>query len=108
ERAQAQFAHEAILQGAPQAFDPALGLRRLRRDEPDAEILEHAPKVGGILLAAQLFGERPVPIIAPEEAEAIAVERHGNPVLPARLPQHRGVAVEIFGGPKPEGEWDRG
>src|SRR5438876_211441 len=108
ERAQAQFADEAVLQGAPEAFDAAFGLRRLRGDEPDAEGLEHAPEMGGVLVAAQLFGERPVPIIALEEAEAIAVERHGDPVLSARLPQHGGVAVEILGGPKPEGERDGG
>src|SRR5882724_3948676 len=104
ERAQAQFADEAVLQGAPEAFDTAFGLRRLSGDEPDAEILEHAPEVGGVLLAAQLFLERPVPIIATEEIEAIAVERHGDAVLPACLFQHGGVAVEIFGGPEPEGE----
>jgi hypothetical protein len=49
-----------------------------------------------------------VPIIASEEAEAIAVQRHRDAVLPARLRQHGGVAVEIFGGPKPEGERDGG
>src|SRR5437899_2095122 len=108
ERAQAQFADEAVLQRAPEAFDAACGLWRLRGDEPDAEGLEHAPEMGGVLVAAQLFGERPVPIIALEEAEAIAVERHGDPVLSARLPQHGGVAVEILGGPKPEGERDGG
>src|SRR2546426_8311796 len=42
------------------------------------------------------------------KAEAIAVERHGDPVLSARLPQHGGVAVEILGGPKPEGKRDGG
>src|SRR5207249_4768994 len=47
-------------------------------------------------------------IIAPEEAEAIAVERHGDPILPARLPEHGRVAVEIFGRAKPEGERDGG
>jgi len=108
ERAQAQFADEAVLQGAPEAFDAALGLRRLSGDEPDAEILEHAPEMGRVLLAAQLFGERPVAIVAPEEIEAIAVERHGDPIVPARLPEHGGVAVEIFGRAKPEGERDGG
>src|SRR5215813_2982418 len=102
--AQAEFADQAVLERAPEPFDAALGLRRLRGDEADAELLEHTPEVRGVLPAAQLFGERPVLIIAPEEAEAVAVERHGDPVLSARLPQHGGVAVQIFGGPKPEGE----
>jgi hypothetical protein len=64
EPAQAEFAHEAILQRAPQAFDAAFGLRRLRGDKADAELLKHAPEMGGVLLPAQLFPERPVPIIA--------------------------------------------
>ena len=38
EAAQAQLTHEAILQRAPEAFDPTLGLGRLRLDEADAEV----------------------------------------------------------------------
>src|SRR4029453_6128190 len=104
ERAQAKFTDKAALQGTPEALDAACGLGRLRGDESDGKVSEHAPEMSGVLLAAQLFPERPVPIIATEEAEAIAVERHGDPVLPARLPQHHRVAVEIFGRAKPEGE----
>ena len=55
--ADAQFADEAILQGAPEAFDAALGLRGLSSDEANAEVLEHAAEVSGILLAAQFLGE---------------------------------------------------
>src|SRR5882724_10817472 len=108
ERAQAEFTDEAVLQGPPEAFDAAFGLGRLRGDEPDAEIPQHAPEMGGVLLAAELFGERPVLIITAEEAEAIAVERHGDAVLPAGLTEHGRVAVEIFGRAKPEGERDGG
>src|SRR3989442_9839581 len=90
ERAQAQFADEAVLQRSPEAFDAAFGLRRLRGDEPDAEGLEHAPEMAGDLVAPQPFGERSVPLIALEEAGAIPVERHEAPVLSARLPQHSG------------------
>src|SRR5437867_9756150 len=31
-----------------------------------------------------------------------------DPIVPARLPEHGGVAVEIFGRAKPEGERDGG
>ena len=63
---------------------------------------------GGVLLAAELFPERPVPIIAAEEIEAIAVECHGDAVLSAGLTEHGRVAVEIFGRAEPEGERDGG
>ena len=42
--AQAQFADEAILQGLPEAFDAALGLRGVGGDVADAEVVEDAPK----------------------------------------------------------------
>jgi hypothetical protein len=68
-----QFDHEAILQGAPQAFDAALGLGGVGRDVPDAELPEYLAEVGGMLGALELFLETPVAIIADEDAEAVAV-----------------------------------
>jgi hypothetical protein len=44
-----QFTGEAILQGGPEPFDPALGLRRVGRDVGDPQILEHPAEVGGLL-----------------------------------------------------------
>ena len=52
--AQAEFTHEAILERAPEPFDAALGLRRLRGDEADAELLEHAPEVRGVASRARI------------------------------------------------------
>ena len=57
---QAEFAGEAILKHAPEAFDAAFGLRGLRGDEGDAELLEGATELRGLALAGELFVERPV------------------------------------------------
>ena len=71
---QAQFAGEPILQRVPEAFDAALGLRRVGANEADAEGLQHAAEVRRVLVALDLFGERPVGIVAREDVEAVAVE----------------------------------
>jgi hypothetical protein len=52
---QAEFADQTILKNAPEAFDPALGLRRVRRDVGDAELLEGAAELGGFAFASELF-----------------------------------------------------
>src|SRR5712691_4550193 len=72
--AEAQFAGEAILECAPEPFDASLRLRRVGPDEANAEGLQHAAEVRGVLVALELFGQRPVGIIAGEHVEAIAVE----------------------------------
>lgn len=76
---QAQLTGEAILQHAPETFDAALGLRRLRRDEGNAELIESATKLGGLALAGELFVQRPVVVVASEDAAAVAVEGHRDP-----------------------------
>ncbi len=52
---QAQFAAKAILQHAPEAFDAAFGLRRLRRDESDAELREGTTELRGLTLTGKFF-----------------------------------------------------
>ena len=54
---QAKFAGEAILQHAPEALDAAFGLRTLRGDEGDAELLQSATELSGLALAGELFVE---------------------------------------------------
>src|SRR5271170_4530774 len=73
-----QFAAQAILQDAPEAFDAALGLRRVCGDEGDAELGEGAAELGGLALASELFFDGPVIVVANEDAAAIAVEGGGN------------------------------
>jgi len=102
--AQAEFTHEAVLQRGPQALDAALGLRRVGGDVADAQLLEHAPQVSGELGAGQLFGERPVRVVADEEVEAVAIERQRPPVAGEQLLKEAGVAVDVLGGPELQGE----
>ena len=102
--AQAQFAAQAILQGAPEAFDAAFGFGRARREVADAEVVEDAAEVGGVLGAPQLFGEAPVRVIADEEVDTIAVEGEGSPILSEHLLEDGGVAVQVLGGAEVQGE----
>jgi hypothetical protein len=48
---QAEFASEAILEHAPEAFDSAFGLRTAGGDEGDAELFEDAADLRGLTLA---------------------------------------------------------
>ena len=64
----------------PEAFDAAFGLWALCGDEGDAELLESATELSGLALASELFIQRPVIVIAGEDAAAIAIEGDGNAV----------------------------
>ena len=75
---QAKFAGEAILEHAPEALDAAFGLRRLRGDEGDCELLKSATKLSGLAAANKLFVNGPMIIVASEDAAAIAVEGDGD------------------------------
>src|SRR5439155_12538983 len=101
---QTQLGDEAILQGLPEAFDAALGLRGASGDEPDAELAQDSPEVGGILGAAEFFLEGPVRVVAHEDIEPIAVEREGQAVVRAELCEQGDIAVQILGGAQVEGE----
>ena len=76
---------QAILQGAPEAFDAAFGFGRAGGEVADAEVVQDAAEVGGVLGAPQLFGEAPVGVIADEDVDAIAVEGEGPPILGEHL-----------------------
>ena len=57
-----------------------LACGRVGGDVADAEVPEDLAEVRGVLGALELFLEAPVGVIADEDAEAIAVEGHGQPV----------------------------
>ena len=78
---QAEFANQAVLTGAPDAFDAALGLGGVGGDLLDAELVESASELGGGLFAGKLFGEGPVGIVALEDAVTIAVEADRKSVV---------------------------
>ena len=75
---QAEFAGEAILQHAPEAFDAAFGLGRLRGDEGDAQLSQGAAELSGLAPAGEFFFDRPVIVVANEDAAAIPVESRGH------------------------------
>lgn len=71
---------------------------------PDAEVVEHLPEVGGMLGALEFFLEAPVEVVAHEDAQAIAVEGHGQPVAGGELPEQGEIAMQIFRGPEVQGQ----
>jgi hypothetical protein len=46
---EAELDDEAVLQGAPEPFDAAFGLRRAGRDVADAEVVKDAAELGRML-----------------------------------------------------------
>ena len=95
---QAQFAGEAILKGAPEAFDAALGLRTLGRDVGDAELLQSAAELRGLAAARELFFHRPVIVVANEDAVAVAVETEGYAEAAQQALEQAEIAAGVFGG----------
>jgi hypothetical protein len=94
---QTKFADETILASAPDALDAALGLGRVGGDLRDAELLEGASELSGRLFAGELFGERPVRVVALEDAVAIAIEAEGYAVRGDEGVQSAQIADGIFG-----------
>src|SRR5678809_982635 len=94
---EAEFADQAVLTGAPDAFDAALGLRGVGGDLLDAELVESADKLGGGLFSGQLFGENPVGIVALEDAVTITVEAERDAVGGDHGVQGAEIADGIFG-----------
>jgi hypothetical protein len=94
---QAEFADQAVLTGAPDAFDAALGLGGVGGDLFNAEFVESASELRGKLFSSQLFGEGPAGIVALEDAVAIAVEAERDAVGGDHGVQGAEIADGIFG-----------
>ena len=93
---QAQFAGEAILQHAPETFDAAFGLGRLRGDEGDAQLSQGAAELGGLALASEFFLDGPVVVVANENAAVIAVEGGGHAEAAKQALEQAKVALGGF------------
>src|ERR1700722_8128158 len=74
----AEFAGEAILQHAPEAFDAAFGLGRLRGDEGNAQLSQGAAELSGLGRVGEFFFDGPAVVVANEDAAAIPVESCGH------------------------------
>jgi hypothetical protein len=103
EAVEAEFGDEAILQGLPEPLDAAFGLRGARGDVADAEVAEDLAELGGVLGALQLLLQAPVRVIADEDTEAIAVQRHGQAMAGRELVEQGQVAVQILLGAEEQG-----
>ena len=101
---QAEFTGEAILEHAPEALDAALGLRALRGDEGDAELLESAAELSGLAFSSKLFFDRPVIVVADKDAAAIAVEGQGDAAAAEQAVEQVEIAFAGFGGEELGGE----
>src|SRR5712692_8747236 len=95
---EAEFAGEAILEGAPQALDAALGLWAVGGDVGDTELAERAAELRGLAAAGELFFHRPVLVVADEDAVAIAVEAERDAVAAQQAAAQAKVAAGVFGG----------
>lgn len=101
---QTKLTGQAILQHTPEALDAAFGLRALGGDEGDAKLLESPAKLSGLALAGELFIERPVIVVANEDAAAIAVEGDGNTAVVQEALEQAKVALGGFRGDELGGE----
>jgi len=76
---QAEFTGEAILKHAPKAFDAAFACGLCAAMKVTPSCWSARPELRGLALAGELFVERPVIVVAGEDAAAIAVEGDGTP-----------------------------
>ena len=93
---QAEFAGETILEHPPEAFDAAFGLGRLRGDKSNAELMEGAAELSGLALAGELLVERPVVVIASEDATAIAIEGEREAIAAQEILKQVEIALSGF------------
>src|SRR5207302_11140115 len=94
----AEFAAQAILQHAPEAFDAAFSLRTAGGDESDAALLEGPSERGGLTFSGELFLHRPEVVIAHKDAAVIAVKGERDGVATQQLPEQAEIAQRSFGG----------
>ena len=93
-----QFAGETILEHAPETLDAAFGLWAASGDEGDTELLEGAAELSRLTLSGELFFDRPVVIMAEEDAAAIAVKSPGQAMAAEQLAKQAEIAKSGFRG----------
>src|ERR1700741_4636764 len=77
---EAECTGKAILKTAPQALDPALGLRAVGRNVGDAELRKSAAKLGRLAFSCELFFDRPVVVVTHEDPVLVSVEAEWDAV----------------------------
>jgi hypothetical protein len=94
----AEFAAQAILQHAPEAFDAAFGLRAVGGDEGDGQLFQGAAELGRLTFTGELFLDGPVVVVADEDAAVIAVKSERHTVAAEQLFQQAEIAESGFRG----------
>jgi len=77
---EAEFTGKAILKSAPQALDAALGLRAVGRNVGDAELRKSATELSRLAFSRELFFDRPVVVVAYEDAMLVPIEAERDAV----------------------------
>jgi hypothetical protein len=95
---QPELAAQTILQHAPETLDAPLGLRALGGNEGDAQLIQCAAKLGGLAFSDEFFFDRPVVVVADENAAAIPVKGDGNAKAVENPLQESEVALRGFSG----------
>jgi len=88
---EAQLRDQAALEGAPEAFDPSLGLGRVGSHDLDAELLHRPAKLGGFALTGELLSDR-LPLGGAEDGVLIAIEGDGEAVCADKVLEEEKVA----------------
>lgn len=98
---EAQFGDESILEGAEEPLDPALGLRGMRANPPDAQFLQGPPHLRGGGAPAELLrhGQRR-PRIAMEDPVSIRIRGTREAIAHDEPTQEEEVAVGVLLVPK--------
>src|SRR6267154_3541268 len=99
-----QFAAQAILEYAPEAFDAAFGLGTASGDEGDAELLQRTSELGGLTFSGELFFHRPEVVVANEDAAVIAIEGEWGPTVTQQLAEQGEIAGGGIGGKELSGQ----
>lgn len=102
---EAEFGDEPVLKGAKEPLDAAFGLRGLCGDPADAKLLERTADLRGIVVPAELLGERHRPR-ARKRKDTMAIRVHGarDTVAAEQLPEEQQIALGILGETKEGGD----
>lgn len=93
---QSELGDEAILEGVPESFDPALSLGTLSRDEPDSEFGDGLSEHRRILLTSELFFQSPMGVVPDQRACPIAVELGGKSMQACHSFEQLQIPVQVF------------
>ena len=95
---EAEFTGKAILKSAPQALDATLGLRAVGRNVGDAELRKSATELSRLAFSRELFFDRPVVVVAYEDAVLVPIEAERDAVAAQQAAQQVEIPVGIFRG----------